>query len=226
MDYIHIQSLLERYWEGETTLAEERALKNYFLSGKVDERLRDVAPLFQTLSAAQQVVAPNTLAQIIKPKVVSMKVGYSSIWYKTAAAAALVGIIASAVWYFSTNQQQTNMPVVVAPPAEKILDTPPVPQDAITEVVPHTPVVEAAKPVKKKKKIDNKPNLAPPSPVEESIQSDDEAYTEAEAQQALEEVIAALELVSSKINKGKNDLAKPLSKVNFDTYFPAASDQN
>ena len=40
MKNAQIAELLDRYWEGETSLDEERQLKAYFASGDVDERFQ------------------------------------------------------------------------------------------------------------------------------------------------------------------------------------------
>ncbi|HNP19399.1 MAG TPA: hypothetical protein PKL31_13260 [Fulvivirga sp.] len=46
MDSSRIDKLLEKYWEGETSLEEEKELKDYFASGEVEARFNSVAPLF------------------------------------------------------------------------------------------------------------------------------------------------------------------------------------
>lgn len=49
MDSKHIEALLEKYWNCETSLEEEQQLKDYFARGEVAEPLREAAPLFQYL---------------------------------------------------------------------------------------------------------------------------------------------------------------------------------
>ena len=46
MDYKYIEQLLERYWEGETTLQEESILRTFFSQPEVPENLRKYQPLF------------------------------------------------------------------------------------------------------------------------------------------------------------------------------------
>lgn len=50
MDYNHIKSLLDKYWEGETSLQDENELKMYFSSNQVDEKLKPYKSLFQFFS--------------------------------------------------------------------------------------------------------------------------------------------------------------------------------
>ena len=46
MDYKYIEQLLERYWEGETTLQEEAILRTFFSQDDMPEHLRKFQPLF------------------------------------------------------------------------------------------------------------------------------------------------------------------------------------
>ena len=46
MDYKYIEQLLERYWEGETTLQEESILRTFFSQPDIPENLRKFQPLF------------------------------------------------------------------------------------------------------------------------------------------------------------------------------------
>lgn len=46
MDYKYIQQLMDRYWQGATTLEEEQILRSFFSQGDVPEGLRMYAPFF------------------------------------------------------------------------------------------------------------------------------------------------------------------------------------
>ena len=46
MDYKYIEQLLERYWQGETTLQEEAILRNFFSQPDIPESLRKFPALF------------------------------------------------------------------------------------------------------------------------------------------------------------------------------------
>jgi hypothetical protein len=219
MEYSKIEGLLERYWEGETTLIEERQLKQYFRSGHVDARLQEVAPLFQTLSAAQQVTAPASLGTSIQP--VAMQVSYSKNWLRIAAAAVVVGILSTTYWFITSKPQDTNQvvqtetPKVVVPMVEQ----PQTPES--TKDLSVTAPVEPTKRIKTFKKRYKKsivPMDAPAHPQQVDA-VDQQEYTEAETQLALEELRAALAILSAKMNKGKQDIAKPLSKVDFEQYI-------
>ena len=46
MDYRYIEQLLERYWQGETTLQEEDILRTFFSQEGIPDNLRRYQPLF------------------------------------------------------------------------------------------------------------------------------------------------------------------------------------
>ncbi|HET8854524.1 MAG TPA: hypothetical protein VFM60_01260 [Salinimicrobium sp.] len=49
-----IEDLLEKYFEGETTLKEENMLREYFCSADVADHLRSHIPMFRFFSAARE----------------------------------------------------------------------------------------------------------------------------------------------------------------------------
>ena len=61
MNTIAIKILIEKYETGETSLSEERLLKQYFASGAIDPDLRHYAPLFAFFENEQHVVANDKL---------------------------------------------------------------------------------------------------------------------------------------------------------------------
>ena len=50
MNTTEIEILLNKYYESETTLVEEKILRDYFLSGEVNEKLKSHIPLFKFYS--------------------------------------------------------------------------------------------------------------------------------------------------------------------------------
>jgi hypothetical protein len=73
---------IDRYFEGDTSIAEERELREYFASGQVADSLKAYIPLFAFFAEEKQVTPPMR-----KTKTVQM-VGW-------AAAAAAIGVAAS-----------------------------------------------------------------------------------------------------------------------------------
>ena len=46
-----IDKLLDKYWNGESSLQDEKDLRAYFLSDSVDEEYQDLIPLFSYFEA-------------------------------------------------------------------------------------------------------------------------------------------------------------------------------
>ncbi len=55
MNLQEIEKLLERYFEGDTTLSEEEKLRVYFTSGQVPERWKDLVEYFSLISSQKQI---------------------------------------------------------------------------------------------------------------------------------------------------------------------------
>jgi hypothetical protein len=54
----HISELLEKYWDGETSLFEERELKTYFSGEDIYPSHKEYESYFKTLVKERQVKAP------------------------------------------------------------------------------------------------------------------------------------------------------------------------
>lgn len=59
MDAKYIKELLDRYFEGETSLEEEQALRTYFQQAHIDPRVAPYADLFRYYQAAQMATYPG-----------------------------------------------------------------------------------------------------------------------------------------------------------------------
>ena len=66
MSQSKIDSLLEKYWEGNTTLSEESELKSYFLSAEVGEKHLVYRDLFAFYKAEQEVTHPGKIRSFKK----------------------------------------------------------------------------------------------------------------------------------------------------------------
>lgn len=96
MELDKIERLLERYDEGETSLAEERMLKEYFLKEDVPEHLRSYQLMF-TFSARQ---AGEKLEE-------TPKIGSKRNWYTWSSIAAIL-IVALGIFFFNDSSQRLN----------------------------------------------------------------------------------------------------------------------
>ena len=103
MDKHTIKKLLDRYFEGETSLDEEQILKSYFTDDNVDAELVSFRPLFAFFVQEKQLKTSMgfSIASIQKPaKIIHLKV------WRWAVAAILVLSISS--WYFLNNFSQNK----------------------------------------------------------------------------------------------------------------------
>jgi len=185
MKYEEIQDMLDRYWEGETTIDEERRIKAYFNSGAFDQRLQQIAPMFQALSEEKAV----QLAA--KAKIVSMRPQM----YQWAVAASIALLLTAGWWMF--RDENTAAPRVVDTPSalQKAIEMPvvEVPQEALATVDKQVPKPALPKKKHAVKHIKSTPEIDP------------------ETAQAMAEIKAALALVSAKLDKGRSEAIKGAS---------------
>ncbi|MFZ1704008.1 MAG: hypothetical protein WAT79_06655 [Saprospiraceae bacterium] len=104
-----IHHLLEKYWEGETTLEEEKTLQAYYRTGNVAEEHKAFSPLFEYI-AQQETLSyslpplENVIQQARETKVIRLKT-YTK-WIYAIAAVFVLGL---ASWFvFLPNVSETN----------------------------------------------------------------------------------------------------------------------
>lgn len=185
MQYEEIEELLDRYWEGETTLEEERALKAYFNAGFVDERLRRISPIFQAFREEQNVqLASKAKTPAIRPQMFQ--------W----AVAATLALLLTAGWWLlrdgSPNEQIADKTPVELPNKmdKQEVEVPQLPLATVEEAT-SKPIVARKKSLPRQKK--QAPAIDP------------------ETAKAMAEIKAALALVSSKLDKGRQEAVKRAS---------------
>lgn len=178
-----IQALLDKYWEGETSLEEERLLKQYFNGNPIDPRFQPFAPMFQAIREEQAVQLVRREAKPVRPMMYDLRV-----W---AAAASVALVLFAGWWMFSKPEppamaNQNPETTVPAPEVPQVKEAPPTKvQTLMAEVPVSKPAIKKrAKTIRPKEKIDP------------------------EAEMAMEEIKAALALISSKIGKGRREAAK------------------
>jgi hypothetical protein len=191
-----ISDLLNRYWEGETTLEEERWLKDFFATQPVPEQYRQEAALFRALRSEQSVQMPTGGKMAVSPR--------SSFRFAWAAAASVALLIVAGIWWGVNRPDSAHSEVAQELPAAKpdqefILQVP-----AKSEAVAET--LRAATP-KAPKQHRFRPRLFHRQA--EKVQQD----TYEDPEKALAEIKAVLALVSNKINKSKKEIGKGLQEV-------------
>ena len=71
MEFNKMEALLEKYFEGETSIAEENELKYYFSSSNVAEHLEQYRPLFGYFAEAKEQKLTNNVLLISKKRKVA-----------------------------------------------------------------------------------------------------------------------------------------------------------
>jgi len=191
-----IPDLLDRYWEGETTLEEERRLKDFFATEPVPEQFRQEALLFRALRAQQSVQMPAGREMTVSPRPT-----FRLAW---AAAASVALLLCAGIWWWTTRPDSTVKAVAQAAPEHKpaqeiIIQAPDKPLASV-EIVPVTTPKVVSKKNTRPRKVHHQPEALPPDTYEDP-------------EKALEEIKAVLALVSTKINKSKKEIDKGLHEV-------------
>lgn len=108
MKYKEIEILLEKYYEGETTISEERILKDFFAQDDIPAHLLEHKPFFNFQVGEVRITMPDFDIEKIagseaqEPKVIRMSTGRRTILYVTSIAASLLILIGIA-YTFQTN---------------------------------------------------------------------------------------------------------------------------
>jgi hypothetical protein len=120
MDYNRISVLLEKYWEGETTLEEEAVLREFFSTPQPDlpEALQEAAPMFQYFHREATKVWEV-------PPVKVVKLSPFRHWMKYAA----VLLVAVGIGYALKQQGHRQQEVIIAMKQQEMND----PQRALDE---------------------------------------------------------------------------------------------
>lgn len=190
-----IQELLNRYWEGETTLEEERRLRDYFAIGPVPEQFRREAELFLALRAEQAVRMPDRPGQYMPAPAIR--------WFRWAAAASVALLLAAGAWWALRHPATPGDPVVQQAPSLPAPDSSKYTLPG-AKLRPEQPEIAQAPP-----KQPTQPKHRKPVKLKKAMPDN----TIEDPEQAVAEIKAALDLISSKIGKGKKELGKGWHEV-------------
>jgi hypothetical protein len=107
MDYKTIsdkqaRQILEKYWQGESSLLEEAALRKYFQSSKLPEDLATFQPLFSYLQSTQNIELGTRPLQLEK-EVVSSTLHWKT-WGMSIAASVILVIASISTLHFLSNE--------------------------------------------------------------------------------------------------------------------------
>lgn len=108
MDYNHISKLLERYFEGETTVEEERKLRRYFTEEPVAEEHRPFADLFRYFAVSRQEGYEGELASMAATRNLQKKDARRFRIRPLFWRAAAVVVLAVSAWWLYPEQPATT----------------------------------------------------------------------------------------------------------------------
>ncbi|PIB27803.1 hypothetical protein [Maribacter sp. 4G9] len=98
MELDKVENLLEKYFDGASTVAEEESLREYFSRENIPAHLEQYAPMFQYFTVAKEERYTKKLALIQKPK------GMVRNLYKWASVAAVTVFTIGLYFYNSTSE--------------------------------------------------------------------------------------------------------------------------
>jgi hypothetical protein len=184
-----IRALLEKYWAAETTIEEDRQLKNFFASNDIPEDLQLYSPFFQALREEQQV------------RMLRAAVEYRPYRIFLTAAASIILLLAVGIGWKMTFPAKTTA-ISLQPVGQ-------VPAQVAIEQELQSGLILAQVSTEEKK-----------YPEKTGGKMRKKTAAKLEAQYAMEEIKAALSLVSSKIKKGRLAAAKGADHLeNIDRVF-------
>jgi hypothetical protein len=109
METNKIAKLLQTYFNGESTAEEERALENYFKSGKIAEEFQEYAPFFNGISELANVSDDSNIEEEIMDFILENenreKTRYRWLWQTVTGIAASVIVILGGFLFYQQQQQ-------------------------------------------------------------------------------------------------------------------------
>jgi len=105
---VNINDLLEKYFAGQTSLAEEKLLKQYFSSNEISSEHLIYKPLFDVFEIESKEMLP---AAKIKAEPIST-VKSKHIWFRTLSMAGVAASIIVAFWFFGNNAMADDYAVI------------------------------------------------------------------------------------------------------------------
>ena len=101
MDYKRIQELMEKYWEGKSSVEEERLLKAFFTQEEIPEEWKVFQPLFAYLDTSGKIKAPKFSKKIFRSR---LPFHQKPMWQFVAIAATLFFVICIGYILFPTQR--------------------------------------------------------------------------------------------------------------------------
>ena len=107
MDSNRIEALLKKYWSCETSLEEEKQLRDYFQTADVPESLKETASLFKYFEIQKKTSLPDaTVDNVVKRNLSAGRT--RSLFYNSMRIAAGVAVLVVAGWFIHNEVKPTE----------------------------------------------------------------------------------------------------------------------
>lgn len=100
MEFNEIKALLEKYWNGETTLEEEIQLRDWFATHETPAEFQEVASLFRYFDQQRQLVVSTGFDEELRKKI-KPRGALHKLYYNSMRIAAGLAVVVASVWFIS-----------------------------------------------------------------------------------------------------------------------------
>jgi len=112
MDSKHIEALLEKYWDAETTLEQEQELRAFFQGNEVPENLNEAAMLFRYFEEEKAKKLNENFDADVTKKVQQRqggKIVAMTNWFQIARVAAGIAVVGAAIYLIGVDRTPKEM---------------------------------------------------------------------------------------------------------------------
>lgn len=196
----HIETLIQRYLEGKTSVAEEQELRMFFMSADVPDGLKKYAPLFSWqdescgLGDDLDDIFAKSAGEIEPVAAVKRPMMRRMAWWS---AAACVAVVASVALFLDRPDTDTK---VVHPIAQRSVSKPAQTDSLVENPTPNISVAQPSATMRAHTTTVKAATAATPATDSQSIEETGDTYSD--PQVAYEEAQKALMLLSDNLTKG------------------------
>ena len=115
MDSNKINELLNKYWNGETSLEEEQLLREYFRENEIPEQWKEVGVLFRYFDEnKKKSINDTSFDGVMMNKIQTPRAGkLTKLFYNTMRIAAGIAVLMVAIWFVRTEVRKSTPQEVV-----------------------------------------------------------------------------------------------------------------
>ena len=196
----HIETLIQRYLEGKTSVAEEQELRMFFQSAEVPQELKKYASLFtwqdngDDMGADLDDIFAQSVSELESEPIVKQPLMGRRIWWSVAAC---IAVVVSVTLFLNHEDNDT---IANRPIAQRSFDKTNHTDAPVVPIDKTKPIMEATKAHSPAGVVEKVVSTAPISHTPETAVPCEDTYSD--PQVAYEEAQKALMLLSDNLNKG------------------------